>query len=126
MAFIEHNTNPNRKLVGDCVVRAISTVLNSSWDSIYTELVIQGLMMADMPSANAVWGAYLKNKGFKRSAVSNTCPDCYTVKEFAEEHPKGKYILATGSHVIAIINGDYYDSWDSGDEFPIYYWFKEE
>ena len=78
--------------------------------------------MSDMPSSNHVWGAYLMSKGFERHIIPNTCPDCYTVKDFCEEHPEGTYILATGSHVVAVIDGDYYDTWDSGDEIPIYFW----
>jgi len=35
--------------------------------------------------------------------------------------PKGTYIIGTGSHAVAIINGDYYDSWDSGDEIPSFF-----
>jgi len=34
-------------------------------------------------------------------------------------------ILATGTHVIAVGDGNYYDTWDSGQEVPIYYWRKE-
>jgi hypothetical protein len=79
-----------------------------------------------MPSANNVWGAYLKGKGFKRNIIPTECPDCYTVRDFCREHPRGTFILALSTHVVAVINGDYYDTWDSGDETPIYYWFKEE
>lgn len=126
MAYKEHNNNPLKISVGDCVIRAISTILEETWENTYVELMSYGLLMSDMPSSNSVWGAYLKSKGFKRSAVSNLCPDCYTIKDFVSEHPKGKYILATGTHVVAVINGDYYDTWDSGDEIPVYYWYKEE
>ena len=125
MPFKQHNPNPKGLCVGDCVVRAICTIMDDTWEHIYTELAIQGLMMLDMPSANAVWGSYLKNKGFKRSIIPNICPDCYTIREFVSEHPKGRYILATGTHCVAVIDGNYYDSWDSGDEMPIYYWVKE-
>lgn len=81
--------------------------------------------MGDMPSSNAVWGAYLKSRGFKRYIIPNECPDCYTVKDFCKDHPKGHYILGTGTHVIAIIDGFYYDTWDSGELIPIFYWKKE-
>ena len=90
------------------------------------DVVEQGGIMYDMPSSNEVWGAYLKKIGYIRELIPNTCPDCYTVKEFCLDHPRGKYLLATGSHVIAVINGNYYDTWDSGDEIPIYYFTKEE
>lgn len=125
MGYQHFNNNPQGLSVGDCVVRAISKILDTTWDNVYIELVTQGLMMSDMPSANSVWGSYLKNKGFKRSAVSNVCPDCYTVRNFVEEHPNGKFILSTGTHTVAAINGTYFDNWDSGDEMPIYYWYKE-
>ena len=42
------------------------------------------------------------------------------------DNPEGKYLLATGTHVVTVIDGDYYDTWDSGDEIPIYYFTKEE
>lgn len=82
--------------------------------------------MKDMPSSNEVWQSYLINKGFKRFIVPNTCPNCYTVKQFCEEHKNGIYLLATGSHVIAVIGGNYFDTWDSGNEVIIFYFHKEE
>jgi len=45
---------------------------------------------------------------------------------FAEEHPEGTYILSMpGRHVVTVVDGAYYDSWDSGEECPVYYWTKE-
>lgn len=125
MGYIRFNTNPVNNLVGDCVIRAISILTNSSWDDTYWDIAIQGYMMKDMPSSNSVWGEYLKQKGFRRTVIPDTCPACYTVKDFCYEHRNGKYLLATGSHVIAVVDGDYYDTWDSGEEIPIYYWKKE-
>ena len=84
-----------------------------------------GLAKHDMPSSNAVWGKYLRNKGFRRYILPDTCPECYTVRDFCYDFPRGLYLLATGEHVIAVENGDYYDSWDSGDEIPLFYWRKE-
>ena len=77
-----------------------------------------------MPSANYVWGSYLRRCGWNRSAIPNSCPDCYTVADFAAEHPDGTYILAMATHVVCVENGDWLDTWDSGDEVPLYYWQK--
>lgn len=122
--YIYKNKNPGRAHVGDCVVRAIAEAMDVSWDEAYLGIVIQGFVMHDMPSSNNVWGAYLRSRGFVMETMSNTCPDCYTVSDFTRDYPIGVYILATGSHVIAVRDGDYYDTWDSGDEIPIYYWRK--
>lgn len=123
--FIKVNLNPKNKIVGDCVIRAISFIVKQPWDKTYTEICNKGFEIKDMPSANNVWGSYLRDIGYKRYIIPNTCPDCYTVRDFCHDHRQGRYILATGSHVIASVDGCYYDTWDSGDETPIYFWRKD-
>ena len=126
MMFSELNINPLRKNTGDCVVRAIGTVTDRDWDDTYLDLTVKGFDMKEMPSMNSVWGAYLRDMGFSRHIIPDTCPDCYTVEEFTKDHPRGRYILGTGTHVIAVIDGNYYDTWESGEEIPIYYFEKEK
>ena len=126
MAFIFNNPNPAKNLVGDCVIRGISILTDKSWAYTYMEIIVQGYDMYDMPSSNEVWSAYLKSQGYSKQIIPNTCPSCYTIRDFCEDHPEGRYLLATGSHVVAVIDGNYYDTWDSGSEIPIYYFTKEE
>lgn len=122
MGLIFYNPNPHGKHVGDCTVRAISKALGQSWEQTYIDLSLQGFCLGDMPSANATWGSYLRAKGFRRQIVPNECQDCYTVRDFSDDHPHGTYILALASHVVCLIDGQIYDTWDSQDELPLYYW----
>lgn len=124
--FVYFNPNPEKKLVGDCVVRGICKLLNADWETAYIHLLVQGYKMHDMPSSNEVWGEFLKEKGFRKDILPDTCPQCYTLLDFCSDHQTGQYLVATGSHVVAVIGGDYYDTWDSGNEIPIYFWRKEE
>lgn len=124
--FKYYNANPYKIRVGDCVIRALSKALNMSWEDVYIDLTIQGYILGDLLSSNAVWDAYLKSKKFKRDIVSNDCPECYTVNDFCEEHPNGTYIIGTGTHCIAVIDGCVYDTWDSSGETPIYFYYKGE
>lgn len=126
MAFIPYNPNPYGTFTGDCAIRAVAKATDQPWENAYTALTVEGYKRGDLPNANRVWGAYLKSKGFKRAVIPDTCPDCYTVRDFAEEHPKGMYVLALENHVVAVNDGDYFDSWDSGQEIPLYYWYKED
>lgn len=123
--YVYYNPNPENKLVGDCVIRAIAKVTDQDWEKVYMDIALQGYMMKDMPSANHVWGAYLMSKGFRKNIIPNSCPDCYTITDFCEDNPHGVYLLATGTHVVAVEEGNYFDTWNSGDEVPMYYWLKE-
>lgn len=124
--YRQYNNSPKGNKVGDCVVRAISTALGRSWEEVYIELCLQGYLMSDLPSSNAVWNAYLKNKGYVREFVRDDCPDCYTIADFATEHPKGTYIIGTGTHATVIIDGCILDTWDCSNEQPIYFYNKQE
>lgn len=121
-----YNPNPNGLKVGDCTVRAICKALNQDWDTTYTDLIAQGFMMKDMPSSDKVWGEYLVSKGYIRKMIPDTCPLCYTIADFCRDNPEGTYIVGTVKHVVTAIDGDYYDTWDSGDKTAVYYFVKLE
>lgn len=124
--YVNDNANPAGNKVGDCTIRAISRLLCKDWERIYIELCLQGFMMCDMPSANHVWGSYLRERGYTRAVIDDQCSDCMTVDEFCQQNPHGRYLLAISGHVVPVVDGCYYDTWDSGDEIPIYYWYKTE
>lgn len=132
--YIHYNDNPFGIYVGDCVVRALSTALGYNWFMVHDELCFLSRKMADMPSSNRVWKKYLEDLGFRETQIDNTCPDCMSVEKFTRLHPRGRYILSTceyskanenifvvGNHVIAVIDGNYYDTGDSGADVPLSY-----
>jgi len=125
MAYRYLNVNPTRQNTGDCVIRAISVLMDQSWAWTYFMVCLQGFLLFEMPSTNKVWETYLYHNGYRRTSIPNTCPDCYTVKDFCRDFPFGKYLLALNGHVVAVIDGDYYDTWDSGNEIPLFYWRKD-
>ena len=108
------------------MIRGIAILTDKSWEYTYMEIIVQGYTMYDMPSSTEVWSAYLKNRGYLKHIIPDKRIDNYTVKDFCYEHPTGRYLLVTGNHVLTVIDGDYYDTQDSGNEIPIYYFTKEE
>lgn len=124
--WMEYNPNPTGRRVGDCAIRAISKALNTDWETAYALVTKNGYEMGDMPSSNSVWGAVLRQNGFYRASIPNTCPDCYTAEDFCKDHPHGVYVLGFGTHVATVVDGDIYDSWDSSQEIPQYYWYRKD
>ena len=119
------NVNPSNRTTDDCLIRAIAIIFGISWEKAYTDLCNYGLLIHDMPNKDSTLSLYLRERGFKRYVMPD-CPACYTIREFAEEHPYGDYILLTSGHAVPLINGTYYDTTDSGDEILTYYWKEEK
>lgn len=126
MKWKNYNPNPTGRNVGDCAIRAMTVALDTDWETAYLKLAMNGYLMGDLPNSDSVWGALLRQNGFYREIIPNTCPDCYTAEDFCNEHPGGVYVLGFGNHVAAVKGGYIYDSWDSSSEIPIYYWYKKE
>lgn len=123
--FIHFNPNPKGRYTGDCVVRAISLVTNSDWKDVYLALSMKGYELGDLPNANHVWVKVMIDLGWRPYFLIDDCPICKTVRDFCDIYPYGTYLLASGTHAVAVRNGNYYDAWDSGNVIPIYYFRKE-
>ena len=119
--YIHYNGNPCGLSIGDCVIRAISIVTGYSRHKVYAGLCLQGFPCTVWGNSNSVWADYLKGLGFKRYTVTGRV----TVAEFSDRHPHGRYIIGTGSHAVAVVDGDIIDSWDSSQEIVQYYFTKE-
>ena len=123
--YIPYKPTPANRKTDDCVIRAVAKVLDIPWEKAYIMLSVKGLETYDLPNSNSVWGSVLRDNGFVREIIPNTCPDCYTVEDFCAENPTGVYVLGTGTHAVACIDGNYYDTWQSGEQIPIYAYRKE-
>ena len=126
MSFIYYNPNPKRKRGSDCVIRMLTKICDFDWESAYLALSTIALTEYDMPSSNYVWEIYLKSLGFTKRLLPITCPDCVTISEFAKDNPEGTYVVCTGSHVATVVDSDWYDAWDSGEEVVSYYFERSQ
>lgn len=118
------NPNPKKNKAGDCVIRAICKATNRDWDSVFTDLIKLAFEMKYMPNDSEVWHEYLKRNGFVRHSLKvKKGQKRIRVNEFAERHKKGTYILKVANHIVACVDGYYYDTWDCGD-CAVYSYFK--
>lgn len=122
--YIEYNPNSVGLITDDCAVRALSKALDVTWDMAYMMLALNGMKMGFLMNYNAVIASVLRSHGFRRATIPNTCPDCFTIKDFAELNPTGVFVLGTGSHVVTVDGGDVYDAWNSLSEIPVYVWYE--
>ena len=103
---------------GDCTIRALSKALDVSWLEAFDKTIplcrkYQVSNVFDAP-AN-IRKEFLDQLGFDYHGISNKRgvrrP---TVAEFAKKHKKGRYICNVAGHEVAVVDGNYYDTWDSG------------
>jgi hypothetical protein len=123
--WIYANPNPCRTEEPDCVVRAIAIVTGKTWHEVHGELCRLSGERCTMPSVNWLWEIYLRKHGVEKFLLPDTCPACLTVREFCRRYREGTYLVGTGTHAVAIRDGNYIDAWDSGDETLTYFFRKK-
>lgn len=78
---------------------------------------------AEVETSDIVWGRILAENGF--SMMTLYCNDGCTLEGFCEHSPNGVYVVKLPNHVVTVVDGCFYDSWDSGAEVPLYCWRKD-
>ena len=120
------NPNPVAAREEDCAVRAVSAALGISWDEAFDLIAYNAKQMGSMMHRDASWGSVLRQHGFYRATIPNTCPDCYTAEDFCIDNPEGVFVLGFGTHTACIRDGVLMDVFDSRDEVPIYVWYRKD
>lgn len=120
--WIKYNPNPRSRRVGDCAIRACCKATGRSWDDVYDSLSAIAKHKKDIMSANDVWDDYIEMYGYERISLP---PYRVNVIDFCEEHPKGDYVLGLDEHVVAVSDGHYYDTWNSGGKEVLRCWCRE-
>lgn len=121
---------PNKKDLkdnyGDCVIRALTKVTGKGWLEVFEELIPYARELQCMPNGKSCYEKYLSENGFKYTGISNKKGTKRpTVQSFTKDHKEGVYFVTVANHVVAVSEGYFYDTWDSGSKSMYGYWEKE-
>ena len=128
-SLIKYNANTSDNHVGDCVKRSIAIAFRMDYNDAGKELN-RVKRERGLPSFNTTSNimAFLAERGLRFTFMPESDT---TVEEFADAHPSGTYVLLTGdakkaakgysSHMLTIVNGDVYDSWNSLKHIVVQY-----
>lgn len=127
--YYQPNSKDVKDEYGDCTIRALCKALGVTWLEAFdaTIPILRENQVVNIFGAPVeVRNKFLQALGFTYTGVSakkgSTRP---TVDSFAKEHPHGTFILKVAHHVVACVDGKYYDTWDSGYKSLYGYYEKE-
>lgn len=112
---------------GDCSIRALTKYFGKKWIEIFDDLLVYARRNQKMPNQLTNIQEYLEDQKipFTRT-YKPKARHKETVLDFAKAHKDGKYVLyirvGFGTHLVAVENGVYYDTWDCGDRIIYGYW----
>ena len=120
----EHfNNHPTSKGLGFHTVRTLSKILDISWVYAYTLLQMISEITGYASKGIASLSEILKMNGYHTEFLEESTK---TVSDFCKKNKTGKYVLIFEDYCIPVIDGRYFDLFDSGKEEPLYYWRKSD
>lgn len=122
-----YNPNPIKREGSDCVVRAFCKATEKDWNEMFQELCVLAMELKDMPNSDTVWKEYLKrNDDFIEHSIRiKRGVSRPTVESFARNNKKGTFVLSLANHLVTIVDGYYYDTWDCGHKSVYKYWERK-
>ena len=114
------NPHPEGKIVKDCVKRAIVIATGFSYHEVSVMLNRYRKESGGAKfNSNENWKPFVENVLLGRKIAEDmryaNNGHRYTVEEFADSHFH-TYILRCSKHLVAVSNGDYLDTWNSGNK----------
>ena len=137
--FHYYNANPKNKLTTDCVIRAICTATTFSYEKVLRDLTELQIKTGYDMSDELCYGKYLKSLGWRKQKQPRKWDNTkYTGEQFCDQVMRydnglgeGDYeihrIIAHigGGHIVAIMSGQVWDTWDSTSGCIGNWWTKE-
>lgn len=125
--YFQPNDKDKKDDYSDCVIRALCKVMNKTWLEAFDELLPIARDIQCNPNSKPCYKRYLEEHGFEYVGISNKKGSKRpTVESFTKEHKEGTYFLSVANHVVASVEGYFYDTWDSGDCCLYGYWKKNQ
>lgn len=93
------------KDLNDCYIRAICKATGLEYDKVYYDLFDIAKRDLLQMNDNSVITSYLGRFNYKV-----TFPNNKVMLEFMIEHKEGRYLIATKKHIVAYIDGVFYDT----------------
>ena len=131
--FVFYNPNPNQRYKKDgtpmkwhgtdCTVRSLAKAMNLSWLAAFKTLCSEAERQLMTYDDIKVLAKVYKTLKFTEGSVNKTGAKP-TVNEFCREHKTGTYILSLCGHVVCVVDGKFYDTWDCGSCKVRKYWKK--
>lgn len=128
--FHYYNANPKNRLTTDCVIRALSTAMEQDYNKTVMELAEMQCKTGYDNGDTKLIEKYLQSKGWVKNKQPRKDDNTkYTGKEWCEEvqthrHWYSPYMIANigGGHIVAIMFGQVYDTWDCTHKCIGNYW----
>lgn len=123
--YYQPNSKDVKDRYGDCVIRALTKALNKTWVDVFDELVPIARESQCPMECKPTYEKYLANNNFVYHGISNKKGTKRpTVESFSRANKHGTFFLNVANHCVTVVDGVYYDIWDSGNKSLYGYWQK--
>ena len=115
----KYNPNPKSRNIGDCTLRSYCAAFGITWEQAFdiaSNVAKKNSSMIQYVSDKVLTEEFkcIVDENYNKKKVKSK--DRITVNNFAMTHPYGTYILHVRTHQVTVKDGEYWDSWDSGDK----------
>lgn len=124
--FVEFNPNPSKTVkANDCTIRAYCAAEKLEWDAAYDIACKYGKDCTYMPNDKDTVHKILEEEfGYIKHRIPKEDKGM-TVAEFAIKYDIGTYYVMVNRHIVAVVDGKYFDTWDSGKKKVSCYYSRD-